>query len=131
MKKLICSLAIVSSFVFAGTNTKANVSSTMNLLHTGMNMIENAFLYSDKAKMNEGINIVKNANDIFAKIDPSTFLNKKVISLAAYKNITGDMTKNLEALQKSINKNKLTQAGKEYSKVLNNCIACHIIIRKW
>ena len=131
MKKLICSMAILSSLAFASAGNQANVNSTMNLLHTGMNMIENAFFYSDKAKMNEGIKIVKNANDIFSKIDPSAFLNKKVVSLAAYKNITEDMTKNLEALQKSIDNNKLTKAGKAYSRVLNDCISCHIVIRKW
>ncbi len=131
MRKIVLSLIASATIVFAGNAVNKTVGSTMQLMHSGMNMIAEGFYYNDKEKMQEGIEVVEKANDIFLTVDIKSFLNKKVISSAAVKNITSSIKDSIAKLKQDIDTSNITKAGTDYGKVLDSCIACHIIIRKW
>ena len=66
VKKGLSLLLLVASVSFAADVT---ISSTMNLLHKGMEKINNGFIYNSKDMLKEGLSIVENANSIFNTVD--------------------------------------------------------------
>jgi len=119
------------SFAFAADREAVTVNATMALMKQGMNLVEDGFFYNDKAQIMKGIDIVENANNIFSTIDVRSFINQKNVSVQVVNNLTGHIGDELKVMKKSIASGEYSEASKEYSKILNNCISCHIVIRKW
>ncbi|MBD3796496.1 MAG: hypothetical protein IE887_01950 [Campylobacterales bacterium] len=46
-------------------------------------------------------------------------------------NITTNLSEDLAILKKAIDNDKFTTATEKYGKVLNDCVACHTVIRGW
>ena len=126
VKKGLSLLLLVTSVSFASDVT---ISSTMNLLHKGMEKINNGFVYNSKDMLKEGLSIVENANSIFNTVDVKKFIKSNKVQVA--KNINHNMTKRITTLRKLVDEKKYTEATTQYSKVMNECINCHILIRKW
>lgn len=129
MKKVLLALAVSSMFTFASADEKT-INATMSLMTQGMNQIQTGFLYSNKKAVNNGIEILENANAIFSKVDVTTFIkhNNKV---QVTKNINANLAENLAAFSKAIKAEDYTEATKYYGKVTSNCIACHRTVRGW
>lgn len=128
MKKILLTLSALATFAFA--DNAAKITQTMAAMEQGMNTIQKGFFYNQKATILEGTETVINANSIFSKVDTQSFTNgskaTQVIS-NIHKNIATD----LKVFKKLINANKFADASEQYGKVVNDCVACHTVIRKW
>jgi hypothetical protein len=126
MKKLLLTLSALATFASADTT----INATMSLMEKGMNTIQKGFLYNQKAVILEGTDIVISANSIFEKVDTQSFTNgskaTQVIS-----NIHGNLASDLKEFKKAISDNKFSSATDMYGKILNDCVACHTVIRQW
>jgi hypothetical protein len=129
MKKVLLVLA-ASSILTLASASEATIKATMSLMTQGMNQIQTGFLYSNRDAVNNGIEVLENANEIFSKVDVTTFIkhNNKV---QVTKNINENLAKNLEAFSKAVKAENYTEATKYYGKVTSNCIACHRAVRGW
>jgi len=126
MKKIILTLMASAMIAFVGD---ATVTASMSLMEKGMNEIQKGFLYNDKALIKKGISIVKDSNSIFSKVDVKSFLNNDKTQVVA--NITEKLKGNLNKLSKFVENKKYSDASMQYGKVINDCVACHTIIRRW
>ena len=127
MKKIALAL-VLASFVASADETTINI--TMGSMAQGLSKIQAGFLYNNKKDVLDGIKTIEEANSVFKKVDVSSFMpNNKKIQVT--KNINHNLEKSLESMKKDVKANKFAQASEDYSKVLNNCMACHTIIRGW
>ena len=127
MKKTVLALVATSVIALASDTT---VNATMSLMTQGMNQVQAGFLYSNRDDVENGIKVLENANAIFTKVDVSTFIphNKKV---QVTKNISENLTKNLDALSKAVSNKNMSDATDAYGKVIANCISCHRVVWGW
>ncbi|WP_428738988.1 cytochrome C [Sulfurimonas sp.] len=127
MKKIMLALALTSAAAFA---TDITITATMQLMDNGLNQVQRGFLYNSKEDILEGITKLENSDAIFKTVDVTTFIpkNKKV---TVTKNITNNLGDDLKILRKSIENNEFTTATEKYGEVLNDCVACHTVIRGW
>lgn len=126
MKKVILALVTCSVLSIASDTT---IDATMKLMQQGMNQINTGFLYNSKQDIMDGIQTVENSNAIFTHVDVAKFMKSNKVTVA--KNINQNMTDDLAALKKAVENSQYSEATKQYGKVLNECVACHTIIRSW
>jgi hypothetical protein len=126
MKKIVLALVTCSVLSIASDTT---INATMKLMQQGMNQIHTGFLMNSKDDIKKGIETVENSNAIFTHVDVAHFVNTQKVTVA--KNINKNMSKDLKSLTDAINNAQYTEATKQYAKVLNECVACHTIIRGW
>lgn len=126
MKKVILALAVSATLSFASEST---IGATMNLMKQGMNQIQQGFMYNSKDDIKQGIEIVTSSNNIFKHVDVADFIKSKKVTVA--KNINKNLAKDLKALKKAIDGANYSEATVQYAKVMNECMACHTIIRGW
>lgn len=127
MKKTILALVATSVLSMASDTT---LTATMSLMSQGLNQVQNGFMYNNADDILKGISIMENANAIFNQVDLEVFIpqNKKI---QVTRNINHNLTKSLKDLRKDIEAKKYENATKAYSEVMNNCLACHAIVRGW
>jgi hypothetical protein len=127
MKKTILALAVTSVMAMANDTT---VTATMSLMSQGLNQIQSGFMYNNNSDMEKGIATIESAKSIFNQVDVSKFIpNNNKIQVT--KNINENLSKNLLILKKDIEAKNYAKATKDYSEVMNNCLACHTIVRGW
>jgi S1-C subfamily serine protease len=127
MKKLIVTL-IAGATIASAQNT--TIDATMSLMEKGMNTIQKGFFYNSKALVLEGIEVVDSANKIFETVDTKEF-TKGSRATQVISNIHGNLAKDLKVLKNSIENNKFGSAAEKYGRVVNDCIACHSVVRGW
>lgn len=128
MKKVLLILSALATFAFA--DAIKTINETMASMEQGMNTIQKGFFYNQKATILEGTDMVINANSIFSKVDTQSFTNgSKAIQVIS--NIHKNIATDLKVFKKMVNENKFADASKQYGKVVNDCVACHTVIRKW
>ncbi|WP_304545642.1 cytochrome C [Sulfurimonas microaerophilic] len=127
MKKLMLALALTSVATFAADTT---ITATMQLMDRGMQQVQRGFMFNSKSEILKGIETLKNSDAIFKTVDVTTFIpnNNKV---RVTQNITNNLSEDLEVLKKAIENDEFTTATEKYGKVLNDCVACHTVIRGW
>ena len=127
MRKLLLTLIAGATIASASSIT---INATMDLMEKGMQTIQKGFFYNQKAMILEGIDIVEGANKIFNTVDTKEFTKgnraQQVIS-----NIHSNLAANLKAFKSSVKANQFANASIQYGKVVNDCVACHTIIRGW
>ena len=137
MKKVILALVMTSAMALANTaatnavaTDATTVDATMKLMKQGMDDIQSGFLYNNKEAITKGIGTIESANSIFSKVDVSSFIphNNKI---QVTKNINSNLAADLKLMRKSIDEKNYSGATEYYGKVINDCISCHIIIRRW
>jgi len=128
MKKTILALVASSTLMMASENI--TVSATMSLMFQGLNKVQSGLMHNNKADIKDGLSTLENANAIFTKVDVSTFIknNNKV---QVTKNISANLNNSLADLSKATKSNNLAGVTKAYAKVMQNCLACHTIVRGW
>jgi len=127
MKKLLLTLSVFATIASADNTT---ITSTMALMEKGMNSIQKGFLYNQKKTILEGIAITINANNIFDTVDAKEFTNGNN-KVQVISNVHGNVAKNLAKLEKFVKNDKYRDATMQYGKVVNDCVACHTVIRGW
>jgi len=128
MKKLLLTLSALATL--ASADNVKTINETMASMEQGMNTIQKGFFYNQKATILEGTETVINANNIFEKVDVTTF-TKGSKATQVISNINHNISTDLKVFKKMVNENKFADASKQYGKVVNNCVACHTVIRKW
>lgn len=126
MKKVILALVTCSVLSIASDTT---IDATMKLMQQGMNQVQTGFILNSKTDIQEGIATLENSNAIFNHVNVADFIKSNKVAVA--KNINANLTKDLKALKKAVNASEYADATKQYAKVLNECVACHTIIRGW
>ena len=127
MKKMILALAASSVIAMASDTT---INATMSLMTQGMNQVQAGFLYSDKKDLEDGIKVMQNANAIFSSVDVTKFIPHNAKAQVT-KNISQNLTENLNRLNNAVKNRNMSDATKAYGEVTANCIACHQIVRGW
>ncbi|MDX1809816.1 MAG: cytochrome C [Sulfurospirillaceae bacterium] len=127
MKKTVLALAISSVFALANNTT---ITATMSLMYQGLNEVQSGFMHNNEKNILQGIDLLENSNAIFKKVDVSVFIphNNKI---QVTKNINANLQHNLKELKSNIENKKYADATKSYANVMNNCLACHTIVRGW
>jgi hypothetical protein len=126
MKKVILALVACSALSMASETT---INATMKLMQQGMNQINTGFMMNSKEDIKLGITTVENSNSIFTHVNVADFVKSNKVTVA--KNINKNLTKDLKAFKKAVEAEKYSEASKQYANVLNECMACHTIIRGW
>ena len=126
MKKIILALVTCSVLSIASETT---INATMKLMQQGMNQVHSGFILNSKEDIKQGIATIENSNAIFTHVDVANFIKSNKVTVA--KNINANLTRDLKALKKAVNASKYSEATNQYAKVLNECVACHTIIRGW
>ena len=126
MKKVILALVSCSVLSIASETT---IDATMKLMQQGMSKVQTGFILNSKKDILEGISTLENSNAIFTHVNVADFIKSNKVTVA--KNINVNLTKDLKAFRTAVTASKYTEATKQYAKVLNECVACHTIIRGW
>ena len=128
MKKILLTLSAFA--VIASADTTKTINETMASMEDGMNTIQKGFFYNQKATILEGTQKVINANAVFEKVDVTSF-TKGSKAVQVISNIHKNINNDLKAFKKAVDANNFSDAATMYGKVVNDCVACHTVIRKW
>jgi cytochrome c556 len=133
MKKVLLLLLISSVMIFAGDkkDNRLNQIKTMQSLEVAMSTIQKGFLYNNTALVKQGITSlkenVKNIKSFNIKKDKKRDFDAKKYSIAELKAIgilADQMLKDFDKGDKEV-----VLGG--FQKMLNRCITCHLLVRKW
>ncbi|MDB2562896.1 cytochrome C, partial [Sulfurimonas sp.] len=105
------------------------IDATMKLMQQGMDQINTGFMLNSKEDILQGISTLENSNAIFNTVEVAGFIKSQKVAVA--NNINKNLAKDLKALKKAIANSEYSEGTKQYAKVLNECVACHTIIRGW
>ncbi len=131
MKKIVVSLVLLGSTIFADY-TKEDRIADMQAMEKGMADIQKGFLYNSNDLIQKGVATVRNhaltlqpprIGEQFSPDQQYAFMfarkqQRKIDSHAAKVGI-------------KFAKGDKYQAMQEYTKILKQCTACHIKLRKW
>lgn len=131
MKKIMLATLMSASFLFASSSDSLTINATMQLMKSGVENIQDGFFYSDKEKIMGGIEMIENANNIFGKIDLREFVNNRNVSVQVANNLSSHISTHLQEMKKGVETKDYAMTTKAFGEVINNCVACHITIRKW
>lgn len=105
-------------------------NSTMTLMDQGMTKMQQGFVLNNKAEILDGLMLLEETTEMYAKEDLSHFIplhNKIQVA----KNINKNLSENIQKLKASLKTKSHSDATKYYGQILNNCVACHAIVRGW
>jgi len=134
MKKILLMSVLVSGILFAEGVLNKTQMKTMQSLESAMSTIQKGFLYNNESVVNSGIKSLKSSlldvnafvvivNDKEKKenFDPKTYAVTETTSIGKIVTEVGTL----------YTEGKRDEALEAYSKILNRCVVCHKIIRKW
>jgi len=136
MRKVLLAVLLSTGMAFAAdepiSETSMDRIATMQGMETAMSAIQKGFLYNNLEMITKGVEeFKKNSHDIQSfvideKVENSDFNPRR------YARNEAKVITNLadEVLLNYKNGNK-GEAVASYNKILNRCLVCHKIIRKW
>ena len=126
--KVILATSLVASLSVADDSI---ILKEMKHMRDGMNQINDGFFYGKKDKMIDGLNSLRDANNIFnTQDDVKKYLPAKVKHMSGMSfNTARKINKNIDKMKKSINKNNFAKASAIYSDIMSSCISCHATVR--
>jgi len=128
MKKIILALATCSVLSLASAND-TTINATMKLMEQGMEQINKGFMLNSKQDILQGITTLENSNAIFNNVDVALFIKSQKVTVAH--NINKNLAEDLRELKKAVLSSEYSEGTRQYARVLNQCVACHTIIRGW
>jgi hypothetical protein len=136
MKKLLLIPTILITFVSAETYTQAERILDMQKMAQAMQDIQTGFFYNNIDIIKDG---TKTLRDTIKKVGPiDTEINNKDIyekwlnnSLKMTNKIKKKITKKAEDIDERFESGDPVQALQAYSKITQQCLKCHINLRKW
>lgn len=133
MKKVLLVSAILGSVLLNAGSAQEEVKmkETMQSLEVSMSTIQEGFLYNHRGKIQLGIDSLRKE---LKKIDSFVIKNDKTIQFNAHEYAQKE-TKALDLLASKIlpdfdagNKEAVMI---EYEQILNRCVTCHALVRRW
>jgi len=136
MTKLIVSLTLAGTVLFAAPYTKEKRIHDMQELAHAMNMIQSGFFYNNYDTVSAGVDSLSNTIE---KVKPPLEEVEEKDVMTRYMNNKIQMTRKIV---KKINQKSLTilqrykagdsaQAVQAYTKILGQCMKCHRETRNW
>jgi len=133
MKKVLLILSLVSTILLANDQnaTKAEEVQTMQNLEVAMATIQKGFLYNNTGFVKEGITSlkenIKNIKSFNIKNDTNRKFDAKKYSITELKALGVLADQMLIDFDKG---NKEVVLG-GFQNMLNRCVTCHLLVRKW
>ena len=136
MKKLLLIPAILSTFASAEAYTQADRVADMQKMAQAMQDIQTGFFYNNIDIIKDG---TKTLRETIKRVGPiDTEINNKDIyekwlnnSLKMSNKIKKKITQKAEIIDERFKGGDPKQALQAYSKISQQCLKCHINIRKW
>lgn len=132
MKKiLIAAILLSSTMLMAEEKSNEEMKKTMQSLETSMAFIQKGFLYNHRGRIKKGVTSLRRE---LKNINSFVIENDKDISFNA-KEYAQKETKALDMLASSILED-FDKGNKEvvlinFQQMLNRCVTCHALVRKW
>jgi cytochrome c556 len=134
MRKILLLSTLVSSVLFAEGVLNKSQMKTMQTLESALSTIQKGFLYNNESVVNSGIKTLKaSLVDVNAFVitvdnkDKKEDFDPKMYAVTE----TTSIGKLAGEVGKLYTEDKRDEALEAYSKILNRCVVCHKIIRKW
>jgi hypothetical protein len=136
MKKLLIISGILSTFASAEAYTQADRILDMQKMAQAMQDIQTGFFYNNIDIVKDG---TKTLRDTIKKVGPidSEVNNKDIYekwlnnSLKMSNKIKKKITRKAEDIDERFENGDAVQALQAYSKISEQCLKCHINLRKW
>ncbi|HIP51434.1 MAG TPA: hypothetical protein EYG94_05020 [Campylobacterales bacterium] len=131
MKKILMMSIVASGLLFAeGVVDRGNIK-IMQDLEIATATVLKGFLYNNKAVVGNGVKDIKKLSET---IEAFEIQNNTKKGFDAKKYAVGEaksMGTLADNLLEQFSNGKKDEATRTYSAIVNKCIACHKIIRKW
>ncbi|MCK5638470.1 MAG: hypothetical protein KAH67_07140 [Flavobacteriaceae bacterium] len=133
MKKILLILALVgtTSLVAGEEANKEAIKKSMQSMETSMAFIQRGFLYNHRGRIKKGVTSLrrelKNIDMFMIKNDKDLQFNAKEYAITETKALDLMASRILEDFDKG-NKEAVMI---EFQQVLNRCVTCHALVRKW
>jgi len=129
MKKVLFTFVILGNFLLMAENI--DTKKTMQALEVSMGTIQKGLLYNHRGILKKGIESlkeeIKNIDSFIIKNDESLNFNAKHYAETEVKALTLLSSKILE----DFDSGKKEDVMIAYEQILNRCVTCHKLIRKW
>lgn len=133
MKKLLLIVALLGSTTFvanAGSDKEA-IKKSMQSMETSMAFIQRGFLYNHRGRIKKGITSLRRE---LKNIDMFMIENDKDVQFNA-REYAETETKALDLMASRIledfDKGNKEAVMIEFQQVLNRCVTCHALVRRW
>ena len=133
MKKILLILAVLgtTSLVASEEGNKEAIKKSMQSMETSMAFIQRGFLYNHRGRIKKGVTSLrrelKNIDMFMIKNDKDLQFNAKEYAITETKALDLMASRILEDFDKG-NKEAVMI---EFQQVLNRCVTCHALVRKW
>jgi len=112
-------------------NSSVEIKKTMQSLEVSMAFIQKGFLYNHRGRIEKGIDTLREA---LKNIDSFVIENDKNIKFNA-KEYAVTETKALDLMASRIldgfDKGKKEEVLVDFQQMLNRCVTCHALVRRW
>jgi cytochrome c556 len=131
MKKILLASILVSSVLLMAGNTEVKQIDTMQSLEVSMSQIQKGLLYNHKGMLKKGIASLRAE---LGNLKSFVIHNDKSIQFNAHEYAQKE-TKALDMIASRILND--FDAGKkdtvmiDYEQMLNRCVTCHALVRRW
>ncbi len=128
--KFILLLTLVSSTLFADNG---QLILKMKDMRDAMHQISDGFFFNNKAGILRGIDALEEANSIFesySSVKKHLRDNEKHMSAISYNNAL-KIKLHITRMKNHVHKNEYNKASMMYTEIINDCTACHSIVRGW
>ena len=138
MKKILLMSALVTAVLFAAGDKKEDAATvkmhrvqTMQNLEVAMATLQKGFLYNNTALVKEGITKLKfNIQDV-KDFEVENDKDKKFDASSYAKAEIGAISKLADGMLKDFEGGSKEKVLAGFQKTLNQCVTCHLIVRKW
>lgn len=134
MKKLLLVSVLLGSVMLMGADKESSneeIKKTMQSLEMSMGFIQKGFLYNHHGMIKKGITSLrrelKNINSFVIENDKDIKFNAKVYAKTETKALDMMASRILEDFDEGKKETVLI----EYQQILNRCVTCHALVRKW
>ena len=132
MKKiLIAAILLSSTMLMAEEKSNEEMKKTMQNLEVSMASIQKGFLYNHRGRIQKGIESLR---EELKNIDSFVIENDKDLKFNAQKYAKTE-TKALDLMASRILKNfddgKKEAVMVDFQQMLNRCVTCHALVRRW
>ena len=131
MKKILLASILVGSVLLMAGNTETNQINTMQSLEVSMSQIQKGLLYNHKGMLKKGITSLRAE---LGNIKSFVINNDKSIQFNAHEYAQKE-TKALDMIASRILQDfedgKKETVMIDYEQMLNRCVTCHALVRRW
>mgnify|MGYP003571691253 CR=1 FL=1 len=128
--KFILLLTLISSTLLADNG---QLFLKMKDMRDAMHQISDGFFFNNKIGILKGINALEEANSIFdsySSVKENLRDNEKHMSAISYNNAL-KMKQHITRMKNHVSKDEYNKASMMYTQIINDCTACHSIVRGW